>query len=305
MQFYVDLLGLDLRGDRNAPIPFYTVDAINEFVDGPIGAEFRAAYMPIPGTSTASDPAEQIYLEAFEYRHIDRNLTIPDLMDIGVSNLRFIVRDLDVVLANAAASDVAVITSGGQSVSVPVPAGFTGTARSIMVRDPDGYPVELMEISPTPPSLAPASETILGTHMSLVVENIDNSLALFQRFINPDLQIWEVTPWQNTDSLETLRNIPSAQFRATVMLLPGTTIQLELLEFRGVAQNRYRPKFQDIGFGHIAFMTQDIEAVYAAMNELGMRSVSQTGTWTQINPSVRAIYTRDHNDFFLEVIESR
>src|SRR5262245_13865159 len=91
VQFYHDLLGLDLRGQRNAPIPFYTNPAINEFVNAPAGAEFRAVFLPIPGTSTATVPAEQVYLEAFEYRNIDRRLTVPALSDLGVSSLRFYV----------------------------------------------------------------------------------------------------------------------------------------------------------------------------------------------------------------------
>ena len=65
IDFYHDVLGLDLRGQRS-PIPFYTVAAINEFVNAPPQAEFRAAFMPIPGTSTATRQQDQIYLEAFE-----------------------------------------------------------------------------------------------------------------------------------------------------------------------------------------------------------------------------------------------
>ena len=305
MQFYVDLLGLDLRGERNAPIPFYTVDALNEFVGGPIGAEFRAAFMPIPGTSSAVEPAAQVYLEAFEYRHIDRNLTIPALVDIGVSTLRFVVRDLDAIIAAATAADVAIISADEQAVPVATPIGFTGSARAIMVRDPDGYPVELIEISPTPPSLAPADSKILGAHMVLVVESIQESMDLYRRLIGPELKTWEISSWKKADGLSRLRNIPDTEYRTAAMLLPGSTIKLELLEFRGVAQQRYRPVFQDIGFGHVAFLTKDIEVVYERMNELEMRSVSQTGTWTRINPGTRAIYTRDHNDFFVEVIERR
>src|SRR5688572_1643543 len=50
IDFYHDVIGLNLRGARS-PIPFYTVAAINEFVNAPPQAEFRAAFMPIQGAS--------------------------------------------------------------------------------------------------------------------------------------------------------------------------------------------------------------------------------------------------------------
>jgi catechol 2,3-dioxygenase-like lactoylglutathione lyase family enzyme len=305
MQFYVDLLGLGLRGERNAPIPFYTVDAINEFVGGPKGAEFRAAFMPIPGTSSATEPGEQIYLEAFEYRHIDRKLAIPSLVDVGVSNLRFVVRDLDALIAAAAAADVAFISVGEQPVAVAAPVGYSGSARAVMIRDPDGYPVELLEFSPSPPSLAPEDSSILGAQMVVVVDDLEESLELYRSFVDAELEISEATAWANADALEQLRGIPAAEYRSASLLLPGSAIRLELLEFRGVEQQTYRPVFQDIGFGHVAFLTKDIEVVYEKMNELQMRSVSASGTWTQINAGTRAIYTRDHDGFFMEVIERR
>ena len=74
--FYHDVLGLDLRGARS-PIPFYSVPAINEFVNAPAHAEFRAAFLPIQGASAETAPADQIYLEAFEYRNIDRRQILP------------------------------------------------------------------------------------------------------------------------------------------------------------------------------------------------------------------------------------
>ena len=78
---------------------------------------------------------------------------------------------------------------------------------------------------------------------------------------------------------------------------------LELIEFRGIAQSRYAPKFQDIGFGHVAFRTDDIAGVTATMQALGAEALSGTGTWTQINDSTRAVYTQDPNGLFIEVIE--
>ena len=63
--------------------------------------------------------------------------------------------------------------------------------------------------------------------------------------------------------------------------------------------------FQDIGHGHVAFIVKDIQATVDRMKELGAGSISKAGTWTQINPTTRAVYTRDPDGFFLEILERR
>jgi glyoxylase I family protein len=286
VQFYHELLGLGLRGERNPNMPFNSLAAINEFVDAPPHAEFRAALLPIPGASAATVPNEQVYLEAFEYRNIDRVQRVPALYQPGVSSLRFVVRDLDTLLAKATAAGVAIVTAGAEPVVVPTPLGLEGTARAIVLRDPDGYPVELLELAPPPASYAAASSNVLGAHMSVVVTDAATSLQHYRRLIGPDLPVWE-SNWRTDASFARLRNMPVAEYRTATVALPGTTATLELIEFRGIEQVPHRPVFQDVGIGHVAFNTRNIESVLDRMAELGLRTV----------------YTRDRDGFFLEVIE--
>jgi catechol 2,3-dioxygenase-like lactoylglutathione lyase family enzyme len=303
--FYHDLLGLGLRGARNQPRVFTSNTMNNEFVNAPAHAEYRAAFMPIPGASAATEPQNQIYLEAFEYRNIDRRQIIPALTSPGVSSLRVLVRDLDRVAEAAKAAGVAIITTGGVPVAVPVPAGLTGSARAIMIRDPDGYPVELMQVTPAPSSVAPDTSNVLGAQMTVVVTDLAASLDFYRRFVGPDLQAWEGNGWQANKAFSQLRSIADAEYRTAAVLLPGSAIRLELIQFRGVEQAPYRPVFQDIGFGHVALVARDIEVMLSRMKQLGVRTIAQSGTYTQFNPTLRAIYTRDLDGFFIEVIERR
>ena len=90
------------------------------------------------------------------------------------------------------------------------------------------------------------------------------------------------------------------------MLLPGSTIVLELVEFRGIPQQTpYRPVFQDIGSGTWRSSRKTSAWWVDRMKEPGARTISQSGTWTQINPTTRAVYTRDRDGFFVEVLERR
>jgi catechol 2,3-dioxygenase-like lactoylglutathione lyase family enzyme len=304
IEFYHDVLGLNLRGARS-PIPFYSVAAINEFVNAPPNAEFRAAFMPIQGTSTATTPQDQIYLEAFEYRNIDRRQVVPSLSNPGVSSLRLLVRDLGKTVAAAKAAGISVVTAGGDAVNVPAPDDLAGVARAIMLRDPDGYPVELVEVSPAPATLAPAGSPVLGAHVSVVVDDLDTSLHFYRRLMGPDLRVGPAAAWQTHSGISRLRNIRDTAYRTAAIYLPGSAIVLELIEFRDIEQSPYLPVFQDIGHGHVAFIVRDIQATVERMKELRVTSISQAGTWTQINPTTRAIYTRDPDGFFLEILERR
>jgi catechol 2,3-dioxygenase-like lactoylglutathione lyase family enzyme len=304
IEFYHDVIGLNLRGARS-PIPFYSVAAINEFVNAPAHAEFRAAFMPIQGTSHASAAPEQIYLEAFEYRNIDRRQTLPPLTSPGASSLRFLVRNLDRALEKARAAGASVVTAGGAIVDAPSPPGLSAAARAIMLRDPDGYAVELMQLAIGPSTPAAADSAVLGAQMTVVVDDIDASLAFYRRLLGAEVEIDGPQAWQSQAAMARLRNTPEVPYRAAAIRLPGSAIALELLEYRDVASPAYRPVFQDIGHGHVAFIVRDIQATVERLKALGATSISPSGTWTQINPTTRAVYTRDPDGFFLEILERR
>jgi catechol 2,3-dioxygenase-like lactoylglutathione lyase family enzyme len=182
--------------------------------------------------------------------------------------------------------------------------GLSGSARSVVLRDPDGYPVQVVELRPVPASFADRDSRIFGARMALVVSDLVVALDFYRRFIGASADP-QPGPWQRDAAFTSVRGLPDAEFRTATLPLPGTTIAFDLIEYRGIAQTPYRPVFQDIGFGHIAFNTDNVEAVYERMQELGMSALSASGTWTQINPNLRAVYTRDPDGFFLEIIENR
>jgi catechol 2,3-dioxygenase-like lactoylglutathione lyase family enzyme len=304
VDFYHDTLGLNLRG-ASGPIAFNSVAAINEFVRAPAHAEFRAAFMPIPGASAAAAPQDQIYLEAFEYRNIERRQLLPPLSSPGASSLRLLVRDLPQALAAVKKAGASVMTPGGEPVPVPAPGGLSGTAHAIVVRDPDGYPVELTQVTPAPVTPAPAESAVLGAQMSVAVTNLDASLTFYRGLLGADVAISAPSAWQRHDDWTRARGLAGAEFRTAVVRLPGSAIALELVEYRGVERPAYRPVFQDIGHGHVALIVKDIQATVDRMKALGATSIAAAGTWTQINPMTRAVYTRDPDGFFIEILERR
>jgi len=303
VDFYHDLLGLGLRGTREAALRFARNPTIDEFVDVPSEGEYRAAFLPIPGASAETQVNNQVYVEAFEWRNVDRRQMLPPLTSPGASSLRFLVRDLDGLQTALRAAGTVVLTRGGAPLAVPAPTGLRGDARAIVVRDPDGYPVELMQLSPAPQSFAAPDSRVLGAQMTVVVADLDASLDFYRRFVGDDLQATAPSAWQTSSALNDLRAMPAVSYRTAMLTLPGSSVGLELMQIRGVATTAYRPVFQDIGLGHVAVVVRDIEAALARLKSAGASTLARSGTWTRFSPTLRGLYTRDRDGFFLEVIE--
>lgn len=301
--FYHDTLGLDLRGAPTQRLPFLTNAALDEFVAAPPGAQFRAVHLPIPGASSLTDPADSISLEAFEYRGIDRRQVLPALSSPGVSHLLFLVPDLTAAIAAARAADAAFITAGGAPVEVQAPAGFSGHAQAVMLRDPDGYPIELMQIDPAPASLAPAGARVLGAMIAVVAADLDASIRFYRSFLGEGVHVSAPGPWQQGDGAERVRALAPIEHRSALLALPGSALKLQLIQFRGALQTPFRPVFQDIGHAHVAFYTRDVPAALAALHLLGGHTLSRSDTATRFSPTLSGFYTRDPDGFFLEVIQ--
>src|SRR5439155_123594 len=69
----------------------------------------------------------------------------PDIQDPGAPMMKMLVRDLDTVVANAKKANAPIVTKGGAPVTAPTP---IGSARAIIMRDPDGYFVEAIQATP-------------------------------------------------------------------------------------------------------------------------------------------------------------
>jgi catechol 2,3-dioxygenase-like lactoylglutathione lyase family enzyme len=98
-----------------------------------------------------------------EIKGIESQVYTPPMTDPGASYLKIIVRDLDKTLAALKDERTPIITPGGNPVELSGWPGITGKIRAIFVRDPDGYPVQLMEITPAPASTAPARVCAAGS----------------------------------------------------------------------------------------------------------------------------------------------
>jgi catechol 2,3-dioxygenase-like lactoylglutathione lyase family enzyme len=310
IHFYHDLLGLDLMGSRARPRPFgskETGPALLEFVQlgqgvpNPMDARNRAVILPIPGTATTK--GLQMAIEAIEIKNIESKPYKPSISDPGASRIKLFVRDLDKTLAILKDELVPVVTVGGNPITLSNYPGMPGTIRAVIVRDPDGYPVELLEQTPSPVSAAPPESNILGARIAMVVDNLETTCRWFQHLVGSDLQFW-LSPILTSDKTYADLTDTPGQFQMALALIPGSPVVMEFIEYKNHVRKFVRPHIQDPGTAHILFMSKDVDIVMPRMKTAGLTTLSATGGPVFIGPTTRSFFVADPDGFWAEFMDN-
>jgi len=310
IHFYNDLIGLDLLGPRGRPRPYgskETGPALLEFaqlgqgVPNPMDARNRAVILPIPGTSTTK--GSEMAIEAIEIKNIASKPYTPSISDPGASHIKLFVRNLDRTLATLKDELVPVITAGEKPVTLSAYPGLTGKIRAVFVRDPDGYPVCLMEMTPPPASTAPPESNILGARITMVVDDLETTCRWFQHLVGPDLKFWLSPTLMGDSAFEALTGVPG-QFRLAMALIPGSPVVMEFVEYEGHRKDFARPHFQDPGAAHILFMSRDVDIVMPRMKAAGLTTLSATGGPVFIGPATRSFFVTNPDGFWAEFMDN-
>ncbi|MDO7881563.1 VOC family protein [Salinibacterium soli] len=124
--FYRDGLGLDVHLDRVLDADYLRTVLALDF------ESIRAVYLTIPGGG---------FVELLEYRGIERLSAASRPNDFGAGHLCLYVEGIDELVERLRAVGGSARSAG----VVDITSGPNEGARSIYMRDPDGYPVELFE----------------------------------------------------------------------------------------------------------------------------------------------------------------
>ncbi|HXX43654.1 MAG TPA: hypothetical protein VEJ38_02925 [Candidatus Acidoferrales bacterium] len=308
IHFYHDLIGLELRGTREQPRAFGQNRGLQEvasLVQGapdPYQQASRVALLPIPGTAAAAGGPEMT-IEAIEIQGIDRKPFHPELTDPGASYLKLIVTDLDKTLAVLTSERTPVITPGENPVGLSTWPGISGKIRAVTVRDPDGYPVELMEITPAPESTAAAGSKVLGARVAIVVDNIEKTAQMYQSLVGPDFKFWMSPSLEGDKSYTNLTGIPN-QFRLAEALVPGSPVVMELIEYKGHSKRFGHPHFQDPGAAHFLFMSKDDDVMIERVKAAGLHTTSPSNAPVFIAPTTRMFFVTDPQGFWLKFMDN-
>ena len=307
MHFYHDLIGLELRGTREQPRPFgrnrglQEVAELAQGVPNPHDQASRVALLPIPGTAAAGGP--QMTIEAIEIKGIKSRPYVPALTDPGASYLKLIVVDLDQTLKLLKDELVPIITVGENPIEPSGWPGITGKIRAVFVRDPDGYPVELMQVTPAPASTAAPGSKVLGARVTVVVDNLEKTARLYQSLVGPDFKFWLSPSLMGDQTYEQLTGTHS-QFRLAEAMVPGSPVVMELIEYVHHNKHFQRKNFQDPGAAHFLFMSKDDDVMIDRVKTANLHTTSPSNAPVFIAPTTRMFFVTDPQGFWLEFMDN-
>jgi catechol 2,3-dioxygenase-like lactoylglutathione lyase family enzyme len=279
LAFYREVFGIDGNAQdfANPAVPLLT--------NAP-GVTLRLSMVVLPGGTR------------FEFTHfkgVERHTGRAAYTDPGAGSLVFYVRDLDTLVAAARKASGTVVTTGGAPVEIMTGAGM---ARSIMLRDPDGFFVQLIEASPA--DAAPEGN-IHRVALAYTMEDAAATRAFYTDTLG--IELAGSTNFHKDAALARLVGAPEAvEFRKLEGTLPpGADVQFT--EFRGTPRTKFHLRVRDPGAPALAIQVTDIERLVAQMRSAGVNIISANGELVDFGNGIHNIFVEDPNGMNLELFE--
>ncbi|MEO5923851.1 MAG: VOC family protein [Bryobacteraceae bacterium] len=289
--FYRDVLGLTPNGtaDPTKAQPQKLDEDMSKFT-GTQGMSFRAATFRIPGAAFG--------FELTEFTGAARKTVRPNIQDPGAATLVLQVRDIDKLAAKLKAAGAPIVTIGGAPVSPGAP---QSKLREFVVRDPDGFFVELQQPDPLPASAAASTSDILGGSVQIAIEDSAKTVAFLRDAIG---FVARPTGALGTNAVvANLIGLPTAKWRITHGSIPGTTLDFGLIEYSEVPRTKVVGGAQDPGSPAFTMVVRDINTAVDQWVKAG-GTVATTGGKAIVRANGAGnVFVRDVNGFLWELIQ--
>jgi catechol 2,3-dioxygenase-like lactoylglutathione lyase family enzyme len=147
----------------------------------------------------------------------------------------------------------------------------------------------------------PGFKVLATNHTSFTVSDLDRSVAFFR-----DVLGFEVTSKapRNPDVVSRVTGIPGT--RMMIAYVRGAGHSLELIQYLGPEEGRGRVRALpcDVGFAHVAYDVDDIEAAIAASAAHEVRLVGEVAVIDQgPNTGGKVAYLQDRDGVTIEYIQ--
>lgn len=277
LAFYRDVFGLDGRAVdfANPAVPLLT--------NAP-GVTLRLSMLTLPGGTR---------FELTHFKGLERQPGIAEYWDPGAGSLVLYVRDIDALVAAAKKAGAQIVTTGGAPVEI---ATADGKRRSIVLRDPDGFFLQLVEEAPG------AGAPDGAVHRVSLAYTMEDAAAT-RRFYTGMMGVALEGPTQfaRDPSLAKLVGAPETVEvrKLTGTLPPGTAV--EFTEFRGVPRTKFHLRVRDPGAPAMAVQVENLEGMVAQMKAAGVNLISTNGELVDFGNGVRNIFVEDPNGMNIEL----
>ena len=283
--FYRDVFGLEMNGELRPPNGNPTVLGL---VDAR-GAQFRAATFKIPGAGFG--------LELTEFTGIPNKTSVPHHSDPGAADLMLRVRDVDAAFAALKKAGATILSTSGAPVKIGPP---TGNIRSVFVRDPDGYVLEVIQIPPA--AGAPAGGNVHSAAMGMTVADMETTMKFYRDILGFELK--GTAEFASNPAILDMVGAPAGgQFRQLAGSVPTTNAHIEFYEFRNLPRTPFRLRIPDPGSPALSLRVTGLDALLKRIKDTGYKVITVGGEPIALG-ATRNVFVEDPNGVAVELIEA-
>jgi len=234
--------------------------------------------------------------ELTHFKGLERKPAQARYSDPGAASIVFHVRDIDAVVANAKKANAVIVTTGGAPVEIPT---TQGKARSIIIRDPDGFFVQSIQDAPLPS--APEGN-VHRVSLAYTMQDADATKKWYGDMLGISLS--GSSAYTTDSSLQKLYGVATTvQYRKLNGQLPGPPADIEFTEFKGVERTKFHLRVRDPGAPAMAIQVNELRPTIARMKAAGTNVLSTNQEIVDFGGGTFTIFVEDPNGLNLEVFE--
>jgi catechol 2,3-dioxygenase-like lactoylglutathione lyase family enzyme len=280
LAFYREVFGLN-GTPNDFPNP-----AVPQLTDAP-GVTLRLSMMPLPGA---------MRFELTHFKGLERKPARAAYTDPGAASIVLYVRDLDPALANAKKANAPIVTIGGAPVEITT---AHGKARSILLRDPDGFFVQVVQETPAPG--APEGN-VHRVSLAYTMESAEATATFYNGMLG--LELSGPSAFSKDPAMLRLVGAPDGtEFRKLTGVLPGPPASVEFTEFRGVPRTKFHLRVRDPGAPAMAIQVINLNGMVAQMKAVGTHLISANSQIVDFGGGTHNIFVEDPNGMNIELFE--
>ena len=291
--FYGEFLGAMVNGAAG-PRQFAPNPVVASLYGVP-GADFRGGTIRIPGTEIGG--AELVDWGSVPSRRAVR----PRVQDPGAAILMLSVRNIDPMVETVKKFNGTVVTPGGEPKAFDRNGPLKG--RVVVVTDPDGFLIQLVQLDTPPDSTAPAGANILAAGLAFTVKNADATMRYYQDALGfvPGVpkELYALGA-----GLLAQEGLSSGIAKSAFTRVPGTAVPVEFVEIRSSDAGAFQPTIRDPGAGMLRLRVKDIDALLPKLKAGGATVSSENGQPVTFANGQRMVVVHDPNNFFIQPVQA-
>jgi catechol 2,3-dioxygenase-like lactoylglutathione lyase family enzyme len=235
------------------------------------------------------------YAKSTNVWHIDERSGEAAIFDPGAPHMKFLVRDVDAIVANIKRAGAPIITTSRAPVRVNTP---LGNVKAIFFRDPDGYIVEAVEV---PAEADAPAGNVLGSIMGLTVRDMEETTRFWSGMFG-----WELTgdkQFSKDPAMLDLMGVPAGtELRGMIAVVPGSRARMTFVEFTGMPRKEFSLRIPDPGSSGMAIRVANIHELLPRLKAQGVRVVSKDGELVNWSQTLRNVFVKDPNGLNIELV---